>query len=275
MKTIYLGLAAALAITLASCSDSVVPFENPTQQNMQFKTGASYTSRTTVTNPEDSSSTTTERHWTLVNPSTTLYGRGNVAVWIDSVFTAGGIFNVADSILLQQLPGNNDVYRYAQLLPEITVPSAFGLNLTEGWKQEAKLNASTSSWDVAEIADTIPAAALGIPPGVVTGVKIAISDRAQAAGTEAVMIGSQSYMTTKTIHTIKISASALTSIGFPVEALSESVTRTTWTSADLGAIIKEEREGKVLRVNVSSQSYKLFPIPAYKSAVTAIVSTGN
>lgn len=275
MKTIYLSLAAAMAVTLVSCSDAVTPFENPTQQNMQFKTGASYTSRTTITNPEDSTSTTTDRHWTLVNPSTTLYGRSNVAVWIDSVFSLGGAFTVADSIILQQLPGNNDVYRYAQLIPELTVPSTFGIDLSQGWKQEAKLNAATSNWFVAEIADTIPAAALGIPAVGVTGVKIAITDNARAAGTETLTIGSKSYVTTKTVHTIEVSASALTALLPPVKIVGESLIRTTWTSAELGAIIKEEREGKVIQGTIQGQNYKLFPIPGYSSAVTAIISAGN
>ncbi len=276
MKIIQLGLAAALTLTLASCTDAVSPVETPETQNMSFKQGASYTSRTTITSPEDSTSTTTERRWTLVNPGATVRGRSNVAIWIDSVFSVGGVFNVADSILLQQTPGNNDVYRYALLIPELTVPEILGLDLRQSWMHEAKLKGTTATWNVTEIADTIPASAVNLStiPGF-AGIKIAISDQARAAGTETLTIGSQTYVTTKTIHTIKISASALTSIGIPVEVASESLTRTTWTSADLGAIIKEEREGRVIQAAYGGQTYKLFPIPAYSSAVTAIVSTGG
>ncbi len=135
---------------------------------------------------------------------------------------------------------------------------------------EAKLNATSSSWFVAEVADTIPDP-YDIP--AVDGLKIGVSDNAQAAGKEDVVIGSQTFSTTKTVHTIAISISVITPLAtIPVKT--ESITRITWMSPELGAIVREEREGKVITIDYGGSVFTI-PLPSYSSKVTAIISTGG
>ncbi|KXK57520.1 MAG: hypothetical protein UZ07_CHB004000517, partial [Chlorobi bacterium OLB7] len=61
-----------------------------------------------------------------------------------------------------------------------------------------------------------------------------------------------SYKTTKTTHRLDLKFSVIVNLGFggdQVVALNtNSITRTTWTSAELGAIIREEREAKAINL---------------------------
>lgn len=288
MKPRHLALALVLSAGLASCTtDPVDPGPTPTPTAMTFKQGARYEFNSYQTDPttaEKVSATERTRTWTLINKSATVFGRAGVAIYVDSVVAGGPILTVADSAYLQQPSGDNYVFRYASLAPELdfTGASVVDVDLGKQWMQEARLNATTARWFVGESADTVQIPGLAIPG--LQGIKVGVGDSSVASAKETITIGGVAYEATRTTHKLELSISALVSIPvLGVQALklkSESLTRTTWMVPSLGAIAREERDGKVIDVSattisgVSIPGFTL-PVPGYKSSMTRVLATGN
>jgi hypothetical protein len=281
MMRFSLFVAAAVVAIAASACDTATdpPANNPPSQTMTFKQGARYeyaSSYRSATSGQDTNARM--RTWTLVAANASVRARSNVAVYIDSVFTtAGGFVSVADSVLLQQQPGTNDIYRFSSILGEldvaVAVPFLGALDLGRAWQHEAKLGATVANWFVADVADTI-ANTFGIP--VVTGFRVSITDSAVASTSESVTVAGTSYQTTKTTHSLRLSVNALATIaGIPISVPvgGTSLARTTWIAPSLGAIVREEREAKVLNIDYQGQGFSV-PIPGYVSVMTRIIAGG-
>lgn len=272
---------------LAACDPKTTdPGPTPTAATMSFKQGARYEVNSYQTDPTTAqklSATERTRTWTLVNTSASVYGRANVGVFVDSIIAGGSIITVADSVLLQQSSGSNDVYRYASLAPELDFSGTTVVNVDLGkqWMREVLLNATTANWFVGEAADTVQ---IDISVPGFQGLKVAVADSAIASTTESVTIGTSSYTATKTTHKLELSVSAIVAIPLlgnqVVKLKSESLSRVTWTVPSLGAIVREERQGKVLDVSgtsvgsVTIPSFTL-PVPGYISVMTKVLATGN
>ncbi len=287
MKKIIVASLGLLLAGLAACQDnSTNPGPEPDAASMAFKQGARYeftSHRTSPSTGEVESGSERRRTWTLVNTSASVQGRSNVAVYVDSIFTGGGLVNVSDSVYLQQQTGTNNVYRFASLAPELdfAMASAISIDLGREWMQEAKLNATTARWFVGESADTVQMD-LSIPG--LQGMKVAVTDSAVASSTEAITIDGQTYTATRTTHTLELSLSAIISLPIigntSIKLTSASLNRTTWIVPQLGVIVKETREGKVLDVSggtygtVTIPGFQV-PVPGYVSTMTKVIATGT
>lgn len=283
MKAIHLVMVGALAASLASCTTTPVDQgPAPTPATMSFKQGSRYQFDSYQTDPSTGSkvsATERTRTWTLVNTAGTIQGRSNVAIYIDSVIAGGPLLVVADSVFLQQESGNNDIYRYASLAPELDFSgtSVINIDLGKQWMHEARLNATTANWFVGEAADTVQMSNLSIPG--LQGVKVAVADSAIASTADNVTVGGTSYPATKTTHKLELSISAIVAIPIlgntSIKLKTESLSRTTWTIPTLGVIGHEEREGRVIDVSgttvsgVTIPSFSL-PVPGYVSVMTAV-----
>jgi hypothetical protein len=201
-----------------------------------------------------------------------------VAVYVDSVFAAaGGLFSVADSVYLKQ-ETNNDVYRYASLLPEFDVSGIALLDIGKLWMHEAKLSATSANWFVAGDTMAIPLST-GVP-GIDT-VYLAVVDNASASSIESMTISNTAYTTTKTTHTMELKIFVQipnpVPVGpthIPLVLKTESLSRITWMSPALGAIVKETRDGRVIAINQQGYNFSL-PVPGYYSEMKAVLATGN
>lgn len=280
-----LGMALLAALSLAACNDTPTTPDNPASATMTYRQGARYQYESYQTDPATDQRTDTSarrRTLTLVNANASVYGRSNVAVYLDSLFTtAGGFINVTDSVLIQQQPGSNDVYSYSSLITEANqfgfatqVPFLGGLDLGKEWQHEARLNSTVGVWAGSELSDTVPNT-FGIP--AVSGFKVALSDSAVASAVETLTIAGTSQQTTRSTHHLRLSVSALVTVaGFttPIELTSTTITRTVWVAPALGAIVREHREGKVVNVSYQGQGFPV-NIPGYHSELTAILNAGS
>jgi len=286
MKKITLACMGVMMICLAACEDSPSdPGPDPTPSTMSFKSGARYEFTSYTTSPSDGSkneSTERRRVWTLATPSGSAYGRSNVAIYIDSVFSAG-VISLTDTVYLQQQTGTNDIFRYASLAPELDFSgsSVVDLDLGRGWMHEARLNAATARWFVGEAADTVQ---MDVSIPNLQGIRIAVTDSAVASSADNVTIDGTSYAATKTTHRLELSVSAIVSIpvigNTSIKLKSESLNRTSWTVPQLGAIVREERDGAVIDVSsgnyggVSIPGFDL-PVPGYVSVMTKVLAVGS
>jgi hypothetical protein len=276
-------LAIALLLGAVACEKIPVdPGIQPDPASMTFKSGARYeyeSYHTDAVSGQRTDSTSRRRTWTLVNANATAYGKTGVAVYVDSVFaTAGGLINVADSVYLKQ-ETNNDVYRYASIAPEFDVSGISFLDIGRTWMHEAKLNATSAYWFVGDVADTMT-----IPTGLpgLDQVRVALTDSAVASTNENVTIGGTTYKATKTTHHLVLGFYVL---GIPIvnslKVASETLIRTTWMVPELGAIVKETREGKMISVNQSipglggQTAAFAIPVPGYYSELKGVLATGN
>ncbi len=273
--TVYI-LSAMLATLAAACTQT--PTDNgqqPPPQSMSFKSGARYEYTSYATDAETGAQQETRtRTWTLINTSGSVHGRTGVAVYVDSVFSAGSLVNVADTVYLQQSSSSNEVDRYASLLPEVDVTGLAALDFGRDWRHEATLGAATASWLVGEAADTVNYD-LNIPG--LAGIKIGVVDSAVASGSEAITVGTASYQSTKTTHHLIVQISAL--IDSPIGRIvipfnAATVSRTTWIAPSLGAVVREQREGTVVEANYQGSDYRI-PIPGYYATMTAVLSAGG
>jgi hypothetical protein len=280
-----------MALLLGAVACNETPVDTGTQPDpatMTFKSGARYqvdSYQTDAATGQPVAATSRSRTWTLLSANATAYGKTGVAVYVDSVFaTAGGLFSVADSVYLKQ-ETNNDVYRFASIAPEFDVSGVAFLDLGRTWMHEAKLNATSARWFVGDAADT-----LTIPTGVpgVDKVRIAITDSAVTSVIENITIGSQTYKTTKTTHKLELSISVLVDVPIlgltPFKLKSASLNRITWMAPELGAIVKETRDGSVIQVNEAitglpggggGNTNFSIPIPGYYAEMKAVLAAGN
>lgn len=286
MKKITLACLAVIVAGLGACETTPTdPDPNPPAATISFKQGASYeftSYRTSPSTGAKDNASERRRVWSMANTSASVYGRSNVAIFVDSVFSAG-IFTLADTVYLQQQSGSNDIYRYASLAPELDIAgtSVIDVNFGKGWMHESRLNATAARWFVGEVADTVQ---LDLSVPALQGVKIAVTDSATASSTEDITINGVSYPSTKTTHKLELSVSAIITLPIvgttAVKLKSESLTRTSWTSATLGAIIKEEREGGVIDVSSGTYGGVNIPgfnldVPGYVSVMTRVIASGN
>ncbi|MEO5929031.1 MAG: hypothetical protein ABIR47_03775, partial [Candidatus Kapaibacterium sp.] len=261
MKAINLLCVGTMALGLAACNiDSTSPTTAPPAATMAFKTGAKYEYSSYHTDPQTSQKQDTSsrrRVWTLVSPSATVQGRSGVAIYVDSVFQVGGLFAITDSVYLQQQSGGNDIYRYASLIPELDVSGVPLFDLGKQWMHEAKLNATVASWAVGNVSDTLPIQ-LNIP-GLQTAT-LGVEDNVDSSRVENLTINGTSYATTRTVHRLALTVNLYIGTGaftVPIKLPLESIYRRTWISADLGAIVKEEREAKVLNTSYSGSNINI------------------
>jgi hypothetical protein len=284
MKRTTLGMAMLAAMSLAACDTTTSPPDTPPAATMTYRQGARYQYESYQTEPATDARRDTSarrRTLTLVNTSATVEGRTNVAVYVDSLFTtAGGFINVTDSMLIQQQPGTNDIFRFSSLITEANqfdfvseVPFLGGLDFGSKWQQEARLSSTTGIWRGNELADTVPNT-FGIP--LITGFKLSLVDSAVASTSESLTIGGQTYETTKSTHHLHLAVTALFGTSFPppIEVASTYITRTVWVAPSLGTIVKEHREGKVVSISYQGQGFDV-PIPGYHSELTAVLSAGG
>ena len=279
MKATHFLYGAILAVAFAACTEDTTTGPAPTPATMSFKQGARYEFVSYHTDPQSSQKQDTSerrRVWTLVNPSASVYGQSNVAVYIDSVFSAGGLFTVQDSVYLQQRTGN-DIYRYASLAPEFDVSGVSLFDLGRDWRHEARLNATAATWDVGSISDTLPLAQLGVSlPGVKTAM-LALTDEVDSSSIENLTIGGTTYATTRTVHKLSLKIQlylGLFGSDVPVSIPLDAIYRRTWTSAELGTIVKEEREAKVLSASYTGSNFTI-PIPGYHAELRTVLAAGQ
>lgn len=269
------------ALSLAACTETPTTVDTPPASSMTYKQGARYEYESYNTDTTGAATDTSRRRrtWTLVNTSATVQARSNVAVYIDSIFSVAGAFSATDSVLLQQQPGTNDVYRYGSLLGELDIstqiPFLGGIDIGRKWNHEARLNSTVGAWLMAELADTV-ANTFGIP--AISGFKISLTDNAVSSAQENITIGGTSYATTRATHEIKLAVTALVTAGqftVPIEVGSVIIPRRIWIAPSLGAIVKEEREAKVLQISYQGQGAPPVPIPGYVSVMTRVIVTGG
>lgn len=287
MKTRHLSALLALplcaafgAALLPGCKETTTE-PPPPAATMTFKQGAQYeyTTYHTAADAPAQHSDSTRRTWSCAQTGASVQGRSNVAIYVDSIFAVSGTtLQLVDSIYLQQESGNNDIYRYGSLAPELDFGGSAlaSVDLGKSWMHEARLNATSALWLVGEASDTIQYN-LGIPG--MEGLKITFSDSAVGSSSEAQTVGSETFQTTKTKHNLTLHISMLISLPAPIGQTSiglstTTLARTTWTSAELGAIVREEREGKVVSFAYQGADYSL-PIPGYTSIMTRVIARGN
>lgn len=278
---IFPAAVAFLALSLTACVEDV-PSDtdpDPDPQTMQFKSGARYEFNTYNTDPEDGgkvSATERTRIWTLVNTNATVAGKSGVALYVDSIFSLGGIAELTDTVALKQESSNN-VFRYALIVPELDLSAAgvAGLEFSEEWMHEAKLGATSAKWFVADVSDTFEFET-GIPN--VRQFVLKLTDSAVGSAKETLTIGGSQYESTKTTHKLELSLSALVEIGpavVPVKVKSVSLDRKSWMVPSLGVIAKEERSGTVIEAEYQGQGLPPIPVPGYVSVMTKVLATGN
>jgi|GEM_PF-2002742 len=273
-------LSAFGAALLSGCKETTTTEPPPPAATMSFKQGARYeytTYHTAAANPAQRSDSA--RHvWTCAQNNATVQGKANVAIYVDSIFgVSGTTVQVIDSAYIRQESGNNDIYRFQSLAPELDFGgvATASLDLGRQWMHEARLNATSAGWIVGEASDTVQYD-LGLPG--LEGMRIRLTDTAATSSTESVTIGSESFQATKTVHRLTLHISALitlpvvgqTSVGLATSTLN----RTTWTVPELGTVVREEREGKVISLDYQGQSYSL-PVPGYMSVMTQIIARGS
>lgn len=287
MNRITLACLGLLMFGLAACQETPSdPGPTPDPATMSFKQGARYeftSYRTSASTGLKDNSSERRRIWSVVSDGGVAHGRSNVGIYVDSVFAGGGIITIADTVYLQQQPGTNDVYRYASLVPELDFAgtSIIGVDLGKTWMHEARLNASTARWFVGEAADTVQ---MDISFPGFRGVKIGVTDSAVASASESITIDGNNYTATKTTHRLRFAISVIADIPIlgtrAIEVKSETMNRTTWTVPQLAAIVREDREGKLINVTagnyggVTVPGFEL-PIPGYYSLMTKVLATGN
>ncbi len=291
MNSIKIIMSASLLLAgLSACTETTVdPGPEPAAESMTFKQNAryQYTSyRTDPSTQQKTDSTERTKVLTLVNANASVYGRSNVAAYVDSVYsTGGGFISVTDTTYLQQSSGSNNVYRYASLAPELDFTGIAGLTLDIGkeWRQEAKLGASTALWLVGALSDTFQVPGV---PAVVKGVKVTVSDSAVGSAVENVTVDGKSYKSTKTTHNLTLSFGVIVDLGsFGTTTVNVpgvyTIKRTSWMAGELGAIIKEEREGTVLHLSAvaipgtGSVALPDIPVPGSVSIMTKVLATGG
>ena len=279
------GLLLLVAAGFIACDSTPSdPNDDPTSQTMSFKTGSSFEYTSYSTDPstkEKMGATERNRRLTLVNSSFSAYGETGVALYLDSILTVGGILDVVDSVFLRQESGTNDVYRYASIAPELDFSAIGEIDLGRDWMHEARLGSSSALWFVGSARDTIP-----YDPGFegVTsrGLELAIIDSVVASGTETLNIDGKDYVTTKTTHNLRLAVSVIletTVVGqtvtVPLEVKSVTLQRFSWVSAELGTIVREEREGTVIDATIDykgAQKGLNIPVPGYYSTMTKVVA---
>jgi len=281
MKKQLVLLAALAAMSMTACNESTVdPGPEPDSQSMSFKSGARYEYTSYSTDAESGDKTeATERTrvWTLTQTNATVEGKAGVAVYVDSVFNVGGVVDLTDSVYLRQESGSNDVYRYASLAPELDFSGVGAVDLGSDWMHEAKLNATSAAWLVGRAQDTVDYDP-GISGVTVEGLEVSVTDSAVGSAAETVTIGSKEYKTTKTTHKLIVAVTALVKIGplptTPLELKTVSLERVSWISHELGAIVREQREGAVIDAAIQGQGVTI-PVPGYHLEMTQVLSAGG
>src|SRR5690606_34614664 len=127
------------------------------------------------------------------------------------------------------------------LAPELNLGGIGEVDFGQSWQREAWLNATTASWFVGSVADTIPFDFEQIP-GNSKGLQVLLTDSAVASSQEGLAVGGTTYQTTKTTHSLRISFSYLldTQLGtIPLTFTTVTLTRNIWISPDLGTIVRE------------------------------------
>ena len=277
-----LGCLLMAAASFTACENTPSdPNDNPPSQQMSFKSGASYEYTTYSTDPSTSEkvdATERTRRLTLANTSISIYGETGVALYLDSIITVGGVLEVVDSVYLRQEPGTNDVYRYASVAPELDFTGFGEIDLGRDWMPEARLGSASARWFVGSARDTIPYDP-GFPGVTSKGLELSVVDSVVASATETLTIDGKQYATTKTTHNLRLAVSVLLQFGgqftTPVEVKSVTLQRVSWVSAELGAIVREEREGSVIDATIEfsgSQQGVTIPVPGYVSEMTDVIS---
>ncbi len=278
---ILMSLTAVMAVLFVACDEAtpVDPEDNPASQQMNFQSGARYAYTSYSTDPnsgEKIGETERNRELTLVGTSLAVQGRTGVALYLDSIFGIGGNFEVLDSLLLYQEPGTNNVYRYGPLAPELSFTGFVDIDLRPAWMHEARLGSSSASWFSGSIADTIPYTIPSVPLNS-EGIEISLSDSAVGSSIETVAVGGESVATTRTTHSLTLSLSYLVELPIvgitPIEFASVALTREIWFSAELGAIVRERREGRVIDAEVPVPNFDAnisIPIPGYYLEMVSI-----
>lgn len=282
MKPGTFGSLLLLTAVIGGCKETIVE-PPPPAASMTFKQGARYQYSSYHTDPQDSTrkSDSSSRTWSLLNTSASAHGRSGVVVYIDSVVALGGVGAlVVDTVYLQQSSG--DLYRYASLAPELDFAGATVIDpdLGRDWMRESRPGTTAGGWLVGEASDTIQYN-LGIPG--VDRLKVTVKDTVTASALENISIDNKSYEATKTTHRLELSFSILVTVTLPppigtsvipVKIASESLGRTTWTVPSLGAIVREDRQGRVINATYEGQSYTI-PVPGYFTIMTKVLATGG
>lgn len=276
-----MSLSAAIAVLFVACDETTPadPNDNPAAQQMNFQTGARYAYTSYSTDPnsgEKINETERNRELTLVGTNLSVQGRTGVALYLDSIFGIGGNFEVLDSLRLQQQAGTNDVFRFGPLAPELSFTGFVDIDLRPAWMHEARLGSTSASWFSGSVADTIPYSIPEVPLNS-DGIEIGLRDSAVGSSVESIMVGGRSVSTTRTRHSLTLSLSYLVELPIvgmtPIEFASVSLTREIWFSAELGAIVRESREGKVVDADVPVPNFDAnisIPIPGYYLEMTSI-----
>ena len=285
MKNILIPIVILGAMALVACEESTPVTPDPVEsEQMSFKNSARYEYSSYSTDPETGEKqdiTERTRTWTLVETNASYEGKSEVAVYVDSIFTLGGVADLTDRVYLRQESGTNQVFRYASLAPELDFSGFDVIDLGTDWMYEARLNASAASWFVGRAQDTI-AYDPGLPGVTVEGMEIAVTDSAVASAVETVAIDGTDYKTTKTTHKLILSISALVKLGplptAPIALKTVTLERVSWVAPSLGAIVHEEREGMVIDATLNAggqtQGVKI-PVPGYKLVMTSVLSAGG
>lgn len=274
-------LALLLVGGIAACEkdDPVDPGPDPDPEQMTFTPGARYTYTSYSTDAETGEkieATERERSMTLVATNLSVHGRGGVALYLDSVIGAGGVLEVLDSLHLQQESGTNNVFRYTAIAQELNLGAIGELDLGRSWQHEARLNATSANWFAASVADTIPYEVPSFPLEN-EGLEVLLTDSAVASSREQMTIDGRTVDVTKTTHSLRISFNYLVVLPFagttPFTITSVTLQRTIWISPELGTIVREEREGKVVEATAPVQGNDVdlsVPIPGYVFFMTEI-----
>ncbi|MGE3800363.1 MAG: hypothetical protein AB7H80_05040 [Candidatus Kapaibacterium sp.] len=273
------------AVSFIACESTPSdPNDNPASQQMSFKAGSSYEYTSYSTDPstaEKVSATERNRRLTLVNTSISAYGKTGVALYLDSILTLGGIVDVVDSVYLLQQSGTNDIFRYASVAPELDFSVIGEVDLGRDWMHEARLGSSSARWFVGSAKDTLDYDA-GFPAVTTKGLELSVVDSVVASSVENLTIDGKQYATTKTTHNLKLALTILLEteqfgqkITVPLEVKSVTLQRFSWISAELGAVVREAREGAVIDATVEfggSQQGVNIPVPGYFSEMTRVIS---
>lgn len=265
---------------LAACEkdDPVDPGPDPDPEQMTFTQGARYTYTSYSTDAETGEKvdvTERERSMTLVATNLSIHGRTGVALYLDSVIGAGGILEVLDSLHLQQESGTNNVFRYTAIAQELNLGGIGELDLGRSWQHEARLNATSANWFAASVADTVP---YDIPssPFKSEALEVRLTDSAVASSREQMTIDGRVVEVTRTTHSLELSFTLLAETDFgtlPFRLTSASLQRVIWISPELGTVVREEREGKVVDASTVVEGFDVdlnVPIPGYVFFMTEI-----
>jgi hypothetical protein len=108
------------------------------------------------------------------------------------------------------------------------------------------------------------------------GLEVRLTDSAVASSREDMTIDGRSVAVTKTTHSLRISFNYLIVSPFgtiPIEITSVTLQRTIWISPELGTVVREEREGKLVESSFSFEGNDAdvsIPIPGYVFFMTEI-----